>query len=253
MPAWSDKTGETNVNIYGSLMKIIEYKNSRKLDVLFDSGFLYKDRKYTDFKRGKIKSPYCKTVFNIGFLGEGKHLAWLGDKASLKYDTWFSMMRRCYEDNKNRNISYGECSVADEWHNFQNFGDWFDKNYYKIDNERMELDKDILVRYNKTYGPNACVFVPNKINSLFISQNSNRGECPIGVYYKKKNQKYCAQCNVDYRKRFYLGLYDTVNDAFLTYKNFKEKYIKEIAEEYKLKIPESVYNAMINYEVCSNN
>ena len=37
--------------------------------------------------------------------------------------------------------------------------------------------------------------------------------------------------------------------AFNAYKNFKENYIKETAEQYKQLIPEVLYNAMINYVV----
>jgi uncharacterized UPF0160 family protein len=33
------------------------------------------------------------------------------------------------------------------------------------------------------------------------------------------------------------------------YKHFKEKYIKEIADKYKEKIPSKLYEAMYRYEV----
>ena len=38
-------------------------------------------------------------------------------------------------------------------------------------------------------------------------------------------------------------------EAFQAYKQAKEQYIKEVAEEYKDKIPYRLYEAMMNYEV----
>ena len=37
--------------------------------------------------------------------------------------------------------------------------------------------------------------------------------------------------------------------TFYKYKEFKEDYIKKVAEEYKDVIPQNLYNAMYNYVV----
>ena len=47
----------------------------------------------------------------------------------------------------------------------------------------------------------------------------------------------------------YLGLYNTIEDAFNAYKQSKETEIKQIADEYKDKIPNKLYEAMYNYKV----
>ena len=49
-----------------------------------------------------------------------------------------------------------------------------------------------------------------------------------------------------------IGLYDNEYEAFLSYKRFKEKYIKQIANEYKDIIPQKLYDAMYRYEVEIN-
>ena len=113
----------------------------------------------------------------------------------------------------------------------------------------MDLDKDILIKGNKTYSPEACVFVPKKINSLFTKANNLRGDYPIGVSYFKESDKFKSQYKTMDGKEIHLGLFDTPEEAFISYKNAKEKYIKQIAEEYKSKIPQKLYKAMINYEV----
>lgn len=109
----------------------------------------------------------------------------------------------------------------------------------------MHLDKDILIKGNKIYSPNTCIFVPQKINSLFTKRNSVRGEYPIGVTYSKKNHKFEPQV----QGRGWLGYYDTPEESFEVYKKNKEKRIKEIADEYKNKIPIKLYDALYDYKV----
>lgn len=52
-----------------------------------------------------------------------------------------------------------------------------------------------------------------------------------------------------YKKYFYLGVFNTIEEAFQAYKEAKEEYIKEVAYKYKEIITKQVYQAMINYKV----
>lgn len=66
--------------------------------------------------------------------------------------------------------------------------------------------------------------------------------------------KFRAQCSVyDFenknKKRKYLGSYNSPEEAFKVYKEFKEKNIKQVADYYKNKIPQKLYDAMCKYEV----
>lgn len=163
------------------------------------------------------------------------------------------MLKRCYSDEcQKKHPTYKDCTVCEEWHNYSDFKEWFDNNYYEIEGERMALDKDILVKGNKIYSPNTCVFVPQNINTLFIKSNKTRGKYPIGVYFRKDKNKYQAQCRIVYNgktQQEFLGLYNTIEDAFKVYKQFKENCIKQVADEYKDKIPNNLYEAMYNYKV----
>ena len=148
--------------------------------------------------------------------------------------------------------TYEGCRVHESWHNFQTFSEWYHENYYKIEGQRMELDKDILCKGNKIYSPSTCVFVPKIINTLFIKCDNSRGDLPLGVSYDNSvTKKYIVCCSVNKKNR-HLGYYDTPEEAFRVYKNFKEQYIKEVAEEYKSRIPSKLYNAMINYKIEIN-
>ena len=178
-----NRIGEENNNSFGTLMKIIDYENSRNITVEFQDEYKYKKKcQYCQFKEGCVHNPYDKTVYNVGYLGEGKYKTRDKKGHTRTYITWQSMLRRCYDAYYiNRENSYIDCFVCDEWLNFQNFAKWYEENYYECNNERMELDKDILIKGNKIYSPTTCIFVPQRINRLFTKSNKNRGEYPIGV------------------------------------------------------------------------
>ena len=60
--------------------------------------------------------------------------------------------------------------------------------------------------------------------------------------------KYVAKCKVS-NKTVHLGYYLTSTEAFIVYKNFKESYIKEVANKWKDQIDVRVYEALMRYEV----
>lgn len=243
-----DRTGEINYNTFGSKMIIKEYRKAIDIDVYFPEYDYVKEHVgYNHFIKGYIACPYEKTIFNIGYTGEGKYKVTINGKNTKHYNLWNAMLKRCYSSKfTQQHPTYKECEVCPEWHNFQAFAEWVDRNYYEIEGERMALDKDILCKGNKIYSPNTCMFVPQRINTLFIKCDNSRGDLPVGVF--RVNKKYNARCNIN-GKRKHLGYYNTPEEAFEVYKNFKEKEIKKVAEEYKNVIPQKLYNAMVTYQV----
>ena len=248
-----NRIGETSINNFGNKMTIIEYYNNKNSTIQFDNGYISYNKKYIDFLRGKIKSPYDKSVYNIGYLGEGRFETTADNKPTIQYLYWKYMLMRCYDGEMiKKEPTYIGCTVCDDWLNFQNFAEWFDQNYYEIENERMCLDKDILVKRNKIYSPQNCVFVPIRINNLFTKCDARRGDLPIGVRYDKARNKYASGCNTylnKINKYINLGRFNNPIKAFEVYKEFKENHIKQVAEEYKLYIPKSLYDALYNYKV----
>lgn len=257
-----DRIGEINKNNFGTEMKIVEYKNNKNVTVEFQDK--YKCRKicyYDSFKKGLVLNPYDRTTFGVGYFGEGKY-----DCKSYNdiYTCWKDMLKRGYsKEFKEKCPTYKDCFVCEEWHNFQNFAKWFEENYYECNGETMHLDKDILIKGNKIYSPETCVFIPRKINSLFVKCNKKRGRYPIGVtvYYNKNNNHKCLRvsCNIfDKNKKRttfkYLGYFPLNRpfQAFTCYKNFKEKHIKQVADEYKDFIPKKIYKAMCKWIVEIN-
>ena len=246
----TERIGEINKNKQGLNMEIIKYENSKNIDVKFEDGYIARNRCYHSFKNGILESPFLKKKnTDIGYMGSGIY----NFKEYKKiYNTWKNMLRRCYlKEEMGKHPSYIDCSVCEEWHNYQNFAKWYEENYWG-NNTKLQLDKDILIKGNKEYSPNTCVFVNKYINCLFTKSNNTRGDFPIGVsLYDVKDKRYMARYNEN-GKLIKIGVYDNPNDAFNAYKLFKEKYIKQIADEYKNKyknFPQKLYDAMYNYEV----
>ena len=137
-------------------------------------------------------------------------------------------------------------SVNEAKNAIEYFEKWFDENYYEIEGETMNLEKDILVKGNRIYSPNTCVFAPRTINSLFLKNNIKRGELPIGVnMIGNKYEAHMTRKN----KSYHIAMSDTIEGAFNAYKEAKEKEIKRVADEYKGKIPQKLYDAMYSYQV----
>ena len=249
-----DRVGEEGYNNFGSKMIIIGYRKYSDIDVYFpEYDWTFKNTTYGNFKKGNIKCPYEKRYFGVGYLGEGDYKVSESDKLTRVYSTWHNMLKRCYSEKYHeKQPTYKDCNTSNVFHNFQNFGDWDNNNYYKVGNEKMCLDKDILVKHNKIYSPETCIYVPNTINLLFVKNDKNRGESAIGT--TPKYGKYETNCHLinpktGKSKNEYLGRYDTELEAFEVYKYYKEKNIKQVADYYKKLIPQKLYNALYSYEV----
>ena len=74
------------------------------------------------------------------------------------------MLQRCYSKH-HRHVykTYQDCTVDSEWHNFQNFAEWFYINYPK-DGKKYQLDKDIKKKGNRVYAEDNCIFVTAEQN-----------------------------------------------------------------------------------------
>ena len=245
-------------NNQGYLMKIIEYNNANDITIEFQDEYKtkVKNKEYSKFLKGEINNPYHKTIYGMGYIGQGKYKTKENGKKTKPYSEWRSMLERAYNKKyKEKYTTYEDVEVCEEWHNYQNFAKWYEENYYEIPNEKMCLDKDILKKGNKIYSPKTCCFVPEKINNLFTKSDKARGEYPIGVcLFNNKLMVQCSMKDRDKRKNKFLGYYPLNKpfQAFYSYKVFKESYIKQIADEYKDLIPKELYDALYEYEVEIN-
>lgn len=169
------------------------------------------------------------------------------DCTSESYLKWHDMINRCYNAKfHERQPQYMECTVCEEWLNYSNFKIWYDQN--KIPGMSLDLDKDILFKGNKVYSPETVAFVPHVINTLFLSGKKNRGDLPLGVHFDSSKGKYRAEMSF-MGKQIKLGTFDTAEEAFARYKEYKEDFIQDMAEQYREKIPYKMYEAMMNWKI----
>lgn len=249
-----DRTGEERLNNFGSKIIIKEYRNNKDIDVYFlEYNWVFEHAQYNQFKKGNIKCPYEPRYFGKGYLGEGKYKVRENGKNSDEFIIWRNMLQRCYDpEYQEKHPSYKGCRVEEYLLNFQYMGEWIKDNYYEVPGERMHLDKDILCKGNKVYSRETCIFVPQRINLLFIKNDNDRGDCPIGVTPTLSGD-YQVHCSDEYGKYIYLGTYPNKEEAFQIYKEYKEKVIKKVIDSYEGIIPEPFYSklktAMYNYKV----
>lgn len=162
-----------------------------------------------------------------------------------KYNVWQGIFLRC----GNRKVkSYADCTVCNEWRDYNSFEKWCNnpENGYQ---EGYQIDKDILVKGNREYSPDKCCFVPREINMLLVMGDSRPRNLPRGVT-KGRGGKFISKISIC-GESYYLGSFDTVDEASQAYKNFKELYIKAVAEKYfqEGKITKKVYDALMKYEI----
>lgn len=217
---------------------------SGKCYVKFEDGTVVKTY-LTSFRKGQVANPYHPSMAGVGFIGvpEDGVLA----KDCIEYKLWSSMFGRCYRP-RPHDYRYKGCTVDPRWHNFQDFRKWFKESEYQ---PGWELDKDVVVKGNKVYGPDTSFFVPKPINNFLVLRTAARGGLPIGVTYHKKHNLYYAQLS-KFAKQRIIGAFECLDEAFHAYKAAKEEHARELAALYKGQINDKVYDALNNYVVLRN-
>ena len=223
----------------GYKVEVINHIDKKFRVIMFPDGNT-KIVEQSSLSKGRVKNPNHKSVFNVGYIGYGTYKTSLDGNKTECYIIWVNMLLRCYSDKfLSKHPSYKGTTVAEEWHNFQNFAEWFHKHSnYKLG---LELDKDLLVEGNKEYNNISCRFIPKELNNIIHSGK--------GVYYDKSNCKFIATCSLGNSRNKFLGRFSTEKEALKKYKEVKENYVKQRAEFYKMDIPIEIYKALINYKI----
>lgn len=246
----SDSEGTVG-EVYESLgygkFEIIEHSNSTSVRIRFLKTGYESVVSYYAAKHGKVRDNLAPTIFGVGFTG-GEPTT-IGDGKLLSiYNTWRSMLDRCYNEKLwLKKPTYKGCKVSEEFHNFSYFKNWCEKQI-GYGNKGWHLDKDILVKGNKIYSEDTCCFVPREINSLLCYSQASKGHLPVGVRWDDKARKFAAQMSKNGRRKF-LGYFNSEGEAFHAYKIAKECHIKSLAGVYKDRIDPKVYNALMNWVI----
>ena len=144
------------------------------------------------------------------------------------YKAWVRVLARVFSKSQiKKNPSYLDCSVSEEWRYLSNFKAWMETQ----DWEGKDLDKDLLVRGNRTYGPQTCIFISRKVNN-FLIEHINSGKCLVGCYFNKRDGVFQAggKCVITGKQK-YLGSYQTQEEAHAAWLAFKLKQAYILADQ----------------------
>lgn len=188
-----------------------------------------------------------RKVCGVGIRGD----VYVGKKPVREYILWKNMLQRCYSSKYHEVLpTYKGCTVSDNFIHYSYFNEWC-KNQTGFDNIGWHLDKDLLVKNNKVYSEDKCVFLPAEVNVLLTNRKNFRGDLPVGVYYHESKKKYTASISYCGKQR-QLGHFLTIDDAFCAYKKAKEEYMRSIADKWRDVIDERSYNALMRREISIN-
>ena len=231
--------------------KILKYNGSKDVVIQFLKTGFETIVQLGNIKSGKVKDPYTPSVYGVGVSGT-KYLISEGGVLTKEYTLWVGMLQRCYSDtSKKKNPTYIDCEVSDKFKSYEYFYEWCNEQIsFGVDG--FELDKDLLVKGNKVYSEDSCIFIPKDINLLLTKCEASRGKHLIGVSWSNTNNAFVAMVRKNKGKSEYLGHFKTELEAFNAYKKAKENYLKEQANKYKSQIDLRAYNALMNYEVNIN-
>ena len=186
-----------------------------------------------------------KLIYGVG-VNDRRYPTKVNGKILKVYNLWQNLLARCYHPRTpTERPTYVGCSISEKFKDFSFFHEWC-LTQIGFGQEGYQLDKDLLLKGNKVYSEDTCVFLPRDLNSLLLSSKAARGNLPVGV--SAKNGKFQVGCNTDKSSR-YAGFFDTPEEAFYAYKQVKEAFIKRQAEKWKDQIDIRAYEALMCYEV----
>ena len=163
-----------------------------------------------------------------------------------EYRVWKDMLKRCHSEKyKSKEPSYIGTSCDPDWLHFSKFLKdvkdvpfAFESGYH--------LDKDVLGD-GKYYSKETVCFIPSELNTLLSSFTRRNKNKPLCVRKWSENS-YSAIVSIK-KKQVTLGCYKTPEEAFRVVKEHKEVYIKEMAEKWKDKIDDKVYQSLLQWKI----
>lgn len=242
MKLTTNRVGETIITHQGFIATIVKYDTAKRVTLQFNDRYgTQTTTSYSRFKNGQVQNPSCLVLYH-------KAIVYHNDikNNSKAFEKYRAMMDRCYGNQKGNNAVYKGCEVCEEWYIFENFVRWYNDNYYTIDDEQMDLDKDIFGN-GKLYSPQTCVFVPHKLNSQIACRNNLKygKELPMGVtIHKRPSGNICYRVVALHKN----GLFNNIQDAKIAYDNYVEQQYHNFAMQYKDVIPKRLYNYLINFK-----
>lgn len=153
------------------------------------------------------------------------------NKSALRcnfYATWCGILQRCNSPKwHSRHPTYSDCKIDERWIKFSEFKRWMESNNW----DGKFIDKDIIIKGNKIYSPDACAFVDRATNNFLLDSGAKRGDYPIGVNFSRKYKKFTSSCNNPFTlKKEHLGSFDCHISAHKAWAKRKSEFAFELAK-----------------------
>lgn len=224
--------GEIYENSNGSKVEVTFVESARKVHFKCLDNYGYNGVCTAEhLKSGVFSNPYDKTLCGVGYLGVGIHKTRTNGTKNEAHIKWHSMINRCYGPKVT--VAYKDVKVCEEWHNFQNFADWWQEHDPGI--LGWHLDKDILSGFDcKIYSPTTCCIIPKELNSKLIRFVELIGT--TGIYQRSGT--------------FYVRVggkgFKSFKEAKTFYLNKKQNVIEEVLNFYGSKLDFRILPAVNN-------
>ena len=246
--SYNDCVGKVFKSKSSGDFKVVKYSDSGHVEIQFLNTGYETVVQLGHIKSGGVKDRYSPSVYGVGITGT-KHPTYEGGVQTKEYVLWNGMLERCYSTIfKKKCPTYEGCEVSDNFKSYEYFYEWCNKQI-GFGNEGWHLDKDLLIKSNKVYSENSCIFIPSEINLVLVKSDKKRGKHLIGVSWHERDKVFVARVNKNKGRSEWLGTFKTEIEAFNAYKQAKESFVKEQADKWKDQIDIRAYNALMNYEV----
>jgi hypothetical protein len=229
-------------------VEVLSRENCNKIRIRFVESGYECTTAGKELRSGNIANPLAPSVYGVGIVGVGKYKTGYTGVDGQLYRAWNGMVQRCYSRDGNfllENPTYINATMDETWLQYQVFGDWYYNQVGCCD--KTHVDKDLLMKGNKHYGPNTVVLVPPAINMFLVGNDADRGIYPKGVTAHGKGWR--AQCSLGRGSKHRAVLVYSVQEAWLQYKVVKEGYAKTLAAKWQFQIDPRAYQALMSYEV----
>lgn len=227
----SKHVGDTFTNKQGQKYQVLQhYKGTGKYLVRFEDG-----TEVVAFNcsvvNGTVMNRNTPSLYGKGIIGYGEYLIKDGGILTKTYSDWSGMFDRCYgEQNKK---DYSDCEVMGNFIYYQFFADWVESHLIYQDGLKYEVDKDLLVKGNRTYNENTVSLLPVEVHRhIGVSKKVKNTDLPTGVVYVKSRNKYRVVCSTG-GKTSHRGIFKTLEEAHQCYLDVKIDYAKLLIDRYE--------------------
>lgn len=229
----------------------IWHKDGDESNNWYKNLLMVSEQDYKDLKAGKITWQ----ELNL----EQEYIEYENKASQTAYKIYNGIVKRCSDttDDDNVRSCYGMSTMWQGWiDDPKSFVIWYLNNYYEVDDEEMDVDKDLFGDGSGMYHPDFCCILPKGLNTLLANSKKHykKGETsentlPLGVRLSEKTKKYYGEITFTGDEPLQLSEWDTPEEAFAEYKLMKLSDIYRVAAKYKRKVPKKIYDALLKVDV----